>query len=288
MKNRSKNVFNKKKSLGQNFLVNKGILKIIVDTADIKKGELVLEVGPGRGILTEALLSAGARVTAIEKDNRLIAVLEEKFGAEIRAKKFILIEGDALKIDIGKVVGSEEYKVVANIPYYITGALLRLLFSQNNLPTFIVLMLQKEVAKRIVATDGKESLLSLSVKAYGEPKYVKTVSKGSFSPMPSVDSAILSITNISKDFFDDFSEDLFFKIIHAGFSSKRKLVIRNLGKITDKKTIEMMLGRLKINQKARAENLTLSAWRRVCESVHLEAELPSEESFHTKRVGSAD
>lgn len=267
MKSSSKNIFNKKRSLGQNFLVNKGILKIIVDTANIKKGELVLEIGPGQGILTQGILDAGASVIAIEKDYRLISPLGEKFVTEIESKKLILIEGDALEINIIKIVGQKKYKVVANIPYYITGALLRLLLSQNHQPVSVVLMIQKEVAKRIVTTDGKESLLSLSIKAYGEPKYIKTVSKGSFSPIPAGDSAILSITNISKEFFNDFPEDLFFKIIRTGFSSKRKKLIGNLGKIFAKKNLEATFEQCQLSPNARAEEIDPNKWGMLCKKL---------------------
>ncbi len=252
--------FYKKKSLGQNFLVNKGILKIIIDASDIKPEEIVLEIGPGKGTLTEKLLATGAKVIAIEKDDRLIPILKTKFENELKESKLFLVHGDILEQDLLKIAGMHSYKVVANIPYYITGSLIRFLLSSKYQPTSIILMLQKEVAKRIAAGDGKESLLSLSVKVYGTPKYVKTVSRGSFSPPPNVDSAILSITNISKDFFRDFSEEEFFTILHAGFSSKRKKVINNLQVLFPKNALEQAFFDNSVDLGARAETLNLKTW----------------------------
>ncbi|HPY12875.1 MAG TPA: 16S rRNA (adenine(1518)-N(6)/adenine(1519)-N(6))-dimethyltransferase RsmA, partial [Candidatus Paceibacterota bacterium] len=194
-----------KKSLGQNWLKSETAIQEIIKTADLNERELVLEIGPGQGKLTEALLSVGATVVAIEKDDRLIEVLTEKFAAEIKVGRFILIHDDILNLDFSSLFSSlktnrrkliASYCLVANIPYYLTGQIIRKFLSQEKIqPTKMVLMLQKEVAKRIVAGDGKESLLSLSVKAYGEPKYIKTVPAGAFVPKPKVDSAILLIHN---------------------------------------------------------------------------------------------
>lgn len=253
--------FYEKKSLGQNFLVNRGILKIIIETSKIKPTEVILEIGPGKGMLTRALLNAGAKVIAVEKDNRLIPVLKKTFENELKSSQLTIIHGDILTLDFKEVQVPKNYKVVANIPYYITGSLIRLLLSSENQPKAIILMLQKEVAKRIVASDNRESLLSLSVKAYGAPRYIKTVSRGSFSPAPSVDSAILSIENISKDLFNNFSEDFFFKIIRAGFSSKRKKLVNNLEKIYTKNDVAVAFKQSPLSDNARAENLTLDEWR---------------------------
>lgn len=255
-----KEKFTKKRSLGQNFLVNRGILKIIIEAAKIKPNEVILEIGPGKGMLTRALLNAGAKVIAVEKDNRLIPVLKKTFENELKSSQLTIIHGDILTLDFKEVLIPKNYKVVANIPYYITGSLIRLLLSSENQPKTIILMLQKEVAKRIVASDNKESLLSLSVKAYGVPRYIKTVSRGSFSPAPSVDSAILSIENISKDFFNDFSEKSFFETIRAGFSSKRKKLVNNLEKIYTKNDVAVAFKQSPLSDNARAENLTFDEW----------------------------
>jgi len=260
--------FYKKKSLGQNFLINKGILKIIAKEANIVPGEIILEVGPGNGTLTEMLLANGAKIIAIEKDDRLIPILEKKFENETKRSSLKLIHGDVLDLDIKNITHEKNYKVVANIPYYITGSLIRLLLTLENPPSTMILMLQKEVAKRIVAHHGKESLISLSVKAYGIPKYVKTISPGSFSPPPSVDSAILSITNISKDFFKDIKEEKFFEILRAGFSSKRKKLLSNLSTLFPKNELEQAFFDNSIDLSIRAENLSINDWFSLVKALH--------------------
>ena len=191
-----------KKSLGQHFLTSRVITNHIVQTADVQKTDTVLEVGPGKGILTTALLERSKKVLAVEKDKSLVAFLKEKFESEIKNKKLILVHGDILQYDLSEFrIPNSEFKLVANIPYYITGEFLRKMLSCQMQPFLMTLLVQKEVAKRIVSTDKKESILSLSVKVYGEPKYIKTVPARYFKPKPKVDSAILSVENISKDFY---------------------------------------------------------------------------------------
>lgn len=245
-----------KKSLGQNWLKSESAVKEIIKVAELKEGEEVLEIGPGQGALTKELIKTGAKVLAIEKDQDLLDYLLEKFADEINDKKLFIASGDILKLNASKLFTEKNYKLVANIPYYITGQIIRKFLSEEeNQPSQMVLMLQKEVAKRIVAMDKKESLLSISVKAYGVPKYIKTVPAGAFSPKPKVDSAILLIENISKDFFTDINEQDFFQILKAGFSQKRKLLKSNL------LIEEKILTACQIPVRARAENLTLDNWR---------------------------
>ncbi|HYF12985.1 MAG TPA: 16S rRNA (adenine(1518)-N(6)/adenine(1519)-N(6))-dimethyltransferase RsmA [Candidatus Paceibacterota bacterium] len=247
----------KKKSLGQHFLTSSHYLSLIADTARLKEGERVLEIGPGDGALTRELLARGANVVAIEKDYRLIPVLQEKFTKEISAQKLILIEADALEHTEKKL--KRPYIVVANIPYYITGAIIKKFLTSKNQPSKMVLLIQKEVAERI-ARSKKESLLSLSVKVYGEPRYVKSVPRGAFAPPPDVDSAILSIANISRNNFQSTThEKKFFEIIHAGFAHKRKLLVRNLESIFDKKS-STALENAQIPKTARAEDVPLAQW----------------------------
>lgn len=256
-----------KKSLGQNFLSNPKILDKIIDAAKIIPGETVFEVGPGEGYLTEKLLKAGASVMAVEKDDRLIPMLQKKFGLEIKNGKLKLIHGDILDFDFsGYTLHATRYKLVANIPYYITGALIRKFLSAELQPKSVVLMIQKEVAERIVAKDGKESLLSISVKVYGEPRYIATVKAGNFSPTPKVDSAILAIENISKKIFAEFSEEKLFKVLKAGFAHKRKMLAGNLKNVCP--NILEILERLGIEKNARAENLPLSSWLELASAVH--------------------
>jgi 16S rRNA (adenine1518-N6/adenine1519-N6)-dimethyltransferase len=255
----------KKKSLGQHFLHSAQYLQMIIDAADITPGEQVLEVGPGDGALTAALLEKGANVVAIEKDHRLIPVLREKFKKHDISKQFKLHEADVLHYDISKYgFQGEKYKLVANIPYYITGALIRKFLTSEVQPTSMVLLIQKEVAQRI-ARDTKESLLSLSVKAYGEPKYIKAVPAGAFSPAPKVDSAILQVAHISRAHFPNKkSEEKFFTLIHAGFAQKRKLLKRNLELVLGKESAAR-LAHAGIPENARAEDVGLTQWLKLAE-----------------------
>ncbi|MEK7129077.1 MAG: 16S rRNA (adenine(1518)-N(6)/adenine(1519)-N(6))-dimethyltransferase RsmA, partial [Patescibacteria group bacterium] len=206
-----------KKSLGQNFLTSLAVVGDIVRAAKVTGGDVVVEVGPGKGILTAALLKYARRVIAVEKDDRLIPYLEEKFKEEIKNKNLTLIHGDILKLKIESLkLKTGSYKVVANIPYYITGQLLRFFLEHKNKPSSITILVQKEVGQRIVARDGKESILSISVKLFGEPRYVRKVSASVFSPKPKVDSAILNIENIRPPFKTKAEEGRFFKILKTG------------------------------------------------------------------------
>ncbi len=257
-----------KKSLGQHFLTSEGALEDIVDAGDIVGDSIVLEVGPGKGVLTKRLLMFAGKVIAVEKDRELIPLLEEKFKKEIKKGKLDLIEGDVLEFDPERLkITTDEYKLIGNIPYYITGQFIRKFLEVNFQPEIIVVMVQKEVAERIVAKDKKESILSVSVKAYGTPRYVKTVKAGSFSPPPNVDSAILLIENISKDFFEDFSEEDFFKLVRAGFKSKRKKLSSNLSEVIDKQKIKEAFQKLNLDDNTRAEDIDIEVWKSLAKAV---------------------
>lgn len=242
-----------KKSLGQNFLREPAVFKTMISASRLQREETALEVGPGLGNLTGALLAAGARVIAVEKDDRLIGLLAKKFKKEILEKKLELIHDDILKVKNLKLK-TKNWKLIANIPYYITGQLLRQFLTSDRPPILAVLMLQKEVAERIIARDGKESLLSISVKAYGEPRYLETVPAEYFSPRPKVDSAIVLIDKISRDNFREVNETKFFEILKRGFAAKRKMLKNNLALPTETLNI------CQIAPTARAENLTIDQW----------------------------
>ncbi len=249
----------KKKSLGQHFLHNPYYLALIADTAHIEAGERVLEVGPGEGALTRELLARGAKVTAVEKDSRLIPVLKKTFAKEIKKGTFSLFEGDALEMSLSQIKIRGKYKVVANIPYYITGLLIKKFLSEKKPATSLVLLVQKEVAQRI-AREKKESILSLSVKVYGEPVYIKTVPRGAFNPAPTVDSAILEVKNISRAHLKDAAaEAKFFTILKTGFGQKRKFLKRNLEKLLGTRT-DALFKAAGIADNARAEDILLDAW----------------------------
>ncbi len=257
----------KKKSLGQHFLHNPHYLGMLADAADIQKRDAVVEIGPGEGALTKVLLERGAHVVAVEKDTRLIPLLSEKFAQEIKNEQLEVIEEDALRLNTashlkkhaGKSSKKDTYKVVGNIPYYITGALLRKYLTDTKQPATLVFLIQKEVAERI-ARSTKESLLSLSIKAYGTPTYIKTVPRGAFNPPPAVDSAILLVSNISrKNFKNKKHEERFFTLLHAGFAQKRKLLKRNIEKVLGSDT-EKVLQDAGIPLNARAEDVSLAQW----------------------------
>lgn len=244
----------------------------MVAAGDISKNDTVVEIGPGRGVLTEALLERAGRVLAIEKDAGLAEFLREKFATEIESKKLVLICGDALAFDPSQIsaklievsplsierggtsINSIKYKVVANIPYYITGLLFRRFLEDVSRPERVVLMVQKEIAERIVARDGKESILSISVKVYGTPRLVQKVPARYFSPQPKVDSAILAITGIASPFKNKSEEKKFFEVLRKGFAHKRKLLKRNLG------CPETVLKECGITPKARPEEVLLNQW----------------------------
>lgn len=260
-----------KKSLGQNFLKDKGILKKIANFAQIEKADVVVEVGPGEGTLTELLLERAQKVIAIEKDERMVEFLTQKFAEEIVNNRLQIIAGDILEIEnlleIAKLK-IENYILVGNIPYYITGALFKKALEFANPPKSITFVVQKEVAERIIARDKKESILSISIKAYGEAQYGGLIKAGSFNPKPKVDSAILAIRNISKKIFEEItpltpltlrgeSEKKFFEILKTGFAHKRKLLIKNLGGESGLKEIFNKCG---IREKTRAEDLKVTDW----------------------------
>lgn len=246
-----------KKSLGQNFLKSQDALRKIISTGELSGSDTVLEIGPGLGALTEKILIQGCKLFAVEKDDGLLKVLEEKFKNEIENKKLTIISGDILEFDEKNL--PRGYKIIANIPYNITGAIIKKFLTSKNQPERMVLMVQKEVAERIIARDGKESLLSISVKAYGEPKMITKVPARYFSPAPKVDSAVILIKNI-KNSFKNSDEERFWQVLRAGFAHKRKVLLKNLknfDKNTDWETIFMKIG---LKKEVRAEELSVLEW----------------------------
>lgn len=249
-------MFRTKKSLGQNFLTSKKIVEEIIKAGEVGSGDIVLEVGPGKGILTEGLLKTAKKVIAVEKDGELIDFLEQKFAKQIAGKKLEIISADILKLNLSDyTLGASGYKIIANIPYYITSHFLRTFLESDFQPSLMVLMVQKEVAERIVG--NKESLLSISVKSYGRPEIIRYVPAECFFPSPKVDSAVLKISNISKDFFQGINEKNFFETVKKGFSQKRKMLINNLQATKD----DFMA--CNISEKVRAEDLNLEQWKRL-------------------------
>lgn len=260
-----------KKSLGQHFLRSEKALNTIVE--NISQTNFVFEIGPGEGVLTEKLLNKGYTVCVVEIDRRSIELLKEKFKKEIEANKLYILEKDCLEVDYQEEIkrfNEKEYSLVGNIPYYITGAIFRKSLEQRLLPKEIIFLVQKEVAQRIMANDGKESLLSVSIKIFSEQvKILEIVKRGSFVPPPKVDSAIIGIKNIVKPFKDKAHEEIFFKVLKAAFSQKRKFLLANLKNRLDTEVFEKYFEDIKGDivvyngEKARAEDVSMDTWREI-------------------------
>lgn len=258
-------MFYTKKSLGQNFLINQGILDKIVTAAELSKDEIVVEIGPGTGNLTVKLSEKAGKVIAIEKDYRLIERLQEKF----KNTNVEIIEGDALKIDIetlvnvplSKASGNWKYKVVGNIPYYITSNLLKTIFESASWrmarPKLIVLTVQKEVAQRIVVRPPYMNLLALSVQLYSEPKIIGYISKGSFRPMPKVDSAIIKLTPYPKTNTESIKKVL--ELAKKAFAGKRKQLKNTIG--------TEILEESGVKPESRPQELSLNDWLKIVSEV---------------------
>ncbi|MEX0930996.1 MAG: 16S rRNA (adenine(1518)-N(6)/adenine(1519)-N(6))-dimethyltransferase RsmA [Candidatus Paceibacterota bacterium] len=258
------NPFQTKKSLGQYFLNSSIVPQWMCDAAAVEAGDVVIEVGPGTGIMTAELLAHGARVIAIEADKRAVAILKEKFSDEDTAGMLTIHHADIRTFDLTELnVSDHSYSVVSNIPYYLTGMLFRLFLEHTRQPARLVFLVQKEVAKRATASrqrGEKESLLSLSIKLYGTPKYIRTVPRGHFSPQPNVDSAILAIEDITKSRVADIGEERIFSILHLGFGQKRKQLLGNLSKCYPRADLINIFSTLSIPHDIRAEDLDLDTW----------------------------
>lgn len=242
-----------KKSFSQNWLNDKSVIKKIIAAAEIQTGEAVLEIGPGTGLLTEALVEAGASVTAIEMDVSLIEPLQEKFGDRIN-----LIEGDALAV--ADPLENISYKLIANIPYAITSDILYTFLTRTHKPTHLILMVQREVADRILAKPPKMSLLSVMCQMYATCSKVTNVPRGAFRPIPKVNSAVIMLE--TKDAGDAEST---ITLAKQGFSSRRKQLHKNLSALPeiDSEMVKTWLTELGLDPRVRAENLTVDDWVRL-------------------------
>jgi 16S rRNA (adenine1518-N6/adenine1519-N6)-dimethyltransferase len=253
------------KSLGQNFLIDEKVLSEIIKASELNKNDTILEIGPGLGTLTNRLVKKCGTVVAIEKDKKMAELIKEK-------KELNIINDDILKINLNKLINkyskNKKYKLISNIPYYITSSVIKLFLENSIQPELIVLLVQKEVAERICAKPGKLSVLALSVQIYGEPEIISYISSSSFYPEPKVDSAILKIKNIKKNYPDEYYKKLF-KTVKIGFSSKRKKLVNNLsaGFCIDKKESANILQKTKINPNARAQELDLKEWEKLTENL---------------------
>ena len=255
------------KSLGQNFLQDPFALEKIVAAAEVQPTDTVLEVGPGLGSLTRYLAASAKEVIAVELDEKLLAPLEAVVAPYPNIR---VIHGDILKLSPAELIDADDYLVVANIPYYITSAIIRHLLEGPRRPRRIILTIQKEVAERICAQPGDLSLLALSVQIYGKPRVAARIPAEAFFPAPKVDSAILSIEIYSQPLIRTEVLDTFFKLIKAGFGQKRKTLRNSLsaGLHIAPVTAEELLVKVNIDPKRRAETLSIEEWERLCEALN--------------------
>ncbi|MCX6744232.1 MAG: 16S rRNA (adenine(1518)-N(6)/adenine(1519)-N(6))-dimethyltransferase RsmA [Candidatus Parcubacteria bacterium] len=262
------------KGKGQNFLIDDNVLAKIMATADLSPEDYVLEIGPGFGVLTQELIKTGKKVLSVELDTRLVFYIKRKFKG---VSNWELLEGDILKIkneQLAEKLGSKKYKLVANLPYAITKPILQKFLSYDPKPREMVILVQKEVAEKIVAKPGEMSILAISVQYYGQPQLINIVSKESFFPVPKVDSAILQIvlrqTDIPAEFsqiftqiqIQNYQEKRFWQLVKIGFSSPRKQLQNNLAnglKITNAE-VKNRLEKAGLQELCRAQDLSLLDW----------------------------
>ena len=245
------------KKLGQNFLIKRGIVDEIVHAAELTPGEPVLEVGPGIGTLTQGLAQSGADITAIELDRRLLEVLDTTLASYDNVR---IIHGDVLKLDVPSIMNHKPFKVVANLPYYITTPIIMSLLESKLPIERLVVMVQKEVALRMVAKPGTKDYgaLSVAVQYYTEPDIVLDVPPKSFLPAPAVTSSVIRCVLRDKPPVDVIDEKLFFRVVKAGFAQRRK-TFSNTMKTTglSKDRIEELLAKANIDGQRRGETFTL-------------------------------
>jgi len=267
-----------KKSLGQNFLVDESHLARIAAAAELTPADTVLEIGPGLGVLTRHLAAQAGRVVAVELDDRLIPILQELFADQPHVS---FVHADILKVDPAAMLSDDgpqtadgesvaprnsqfatPYKVVANLPYYITSAVLRHLLESAQPPTLAVVMVQREVAQRIVAGPGDMSLLAVGVQFYAEAKIVQKVPAGAFHPRPKVDSAVLRLDIRPQPVVADVEPGWYFSVVRAGFGQKRKQLRNSVaaGLGLSKEATEAGLAAAEIDPQRRAETLSLQEW----------------------------
>jgi len=240
------------KRLGQNFLIDNNIVEKLIKNADIFKDDIILEIGSGLGTLTKEIAKQAKKVITIEKDKKLIEILKEV----LRDYENIeIINEDILKYKLDL----KNYKIIANIPYYLTSHLIRMFLESNNPPQEMILLMQKEVAQRICTKPPRMNLLSVSVNFYANPKIISYISKNCFWPLPKVDSAIIKINNIKKP--EKIDEKKFFQIVKAGFSSPRKQLANNLQNINiPREQTKKALTQCGLPHQARAQELSVDDW----------------------------
>lgn len=250
------------KAFGQNFIVDHSILLRIVEAAEIHVDDQVLELGAGTGVLTRELAKHARRVVAVELEREMLALLVKTTRNYTNVE---LLERNLLYVDPAEVFGSEPYKLVANLPYYITAPTFRHFLESANQPRLFVVMVQYEVAQRIVAGPGDMSLLGVSIQFYGKPSIIEHVPARAFYPAPKVDSAILRIDLKDEVPLTPGQRDSFFRLVQAGFSQRRKQIHNSLTHGLHRKNVEVQAGLLAANiePSRRAETLSIEDWLRL-------------------------
>jgi 16S rRNA (adenine1518-N6/adenine1519-N6)-dimethyltransferase len=253
-----------KRSLGQNFLLDPNAQERIANAANLTAEDMVIEVGPGTGLLTTRLAERARQVIAIELDDRLIPILTQNVPSNVR-----VLHADILETDIMGLVGDAPYKVVANLPYYITSAILRHFLELPNKPRTLVLTVQQEVADRLVSKPGDMTVLSVSVQFYGKPKVMGKIGAAAFWPRPDVTSAVVKIDPYPKPIVDVPSDATFFRVVRAGFSQKRKQLKNAVGDGLGFSHAHAadLITQAGINPSRRAETLTLDEWAALTRAV---------------------
>jgi 16S rRNA (adenine1518-N6/adenine1519-N6)-dimethyltransferase len=256
------------KGLGQNFLLDDVILDRIVKAAEITPEDIVLEVGPGLGSLTRHLAKVAKRVIAVELDKNLLPAMSEILAPFDNVE---IIQADIMQLPLDTVIKKSGYLVVANVPYYITSALIRHLLEAKLKPARLILTIQKEVAQRICADEGNLSLLALSVQVYGMPELISTIQAGAFYPAPKIDSAVLRIKLHEQPLIPTAELGTFFRLIKAGFSQKRKTLRNTLsaGLHWQKDETEKYLSAANIDPQRRAQTLSIEEWGRLVDQVNI-------------------
>ncbi|TAK94719.1 ribosomal RNA small subunit methyltransferase A [Patescibacteria group bacterium] len=255
-----------KKSLGQNFLIDHSVIDQIMAAAKLQSDDVVLEIGPGQGVLTEALSKKCSKVIAVEIDETLVTLLRNKFKGK---KNIEIVTGDILKLNVEKIFTDYQlpitgYKVIANLPYYITSPIIRKFLESEVPPQEMILMVQKEVAERIVAKPGEMSILAVSVQYYARAEILFPVSKKAFSPVPEVESAVIRITHNAKRITSE-EANKFFRIVRAGFCAKRKTLINNLANSfhIPRGEVEKKVRNAGLDSKVRAQELSVDDWQKL-------------------------
>ncbi|MDH4329936.1 MAG: 16S rRNA (adenine(1518)-N(6)/adenine(1519)-N(6))-dimethyltransferase RsmA [Candidatus Moranbacteria bacterium] len=255
-----------KKSLGQNFLKDNSVVERIAVSANLDPDDVVLEIGPGQGVLSQELMRYVRKVVAVELDKNLVEGLEKKFQDE---EGFEVVHGDILTINLTDMMAPYQYdgyKVVANIPYYITSKIIRLFLESDNPPKEMILMMQLEVANRILAESGQMSILAVSVQYYADVEFLIEVDRECFEPVPEVDSAVVRIIpKNSEDVRDKEKNKAFFRIVKAGFSARRKTLLNNLanGLHLEKVVVQNILENNGFNIYTRAQELSVENWKKL-------------------------